>query len=150
MKTKKIQILESSNPILRQVAKPIDKINSAIMKLADNMLIALSDHRGIGLAAPQIGNSKRIILINTAWKEKDGIFIFLVNPEIIEKSEEMETKEEGCLSCPDVFKQILRHKKVIVRGMTLHSDIITIEANGLTARVIQHEIAHLDGRLIVG
>lgn len=142
-----LKIVLNPNEILRKISKPFpaNKIKTPeIQKLIKDMIITMIQKDGVGLAAPQIGKNIRIITINT----KDGP-ICLINPEIIEKSWIKELGEEGCLSVPGFFGDVRRHKKIKCQFLDTGANKTTIEAEGLMARVIQHESDHLDGILFI-
>jgi peptide deformylase len=128
---------------LRKKAVPVTETGEAAL-LIPEMLRAMHEHNGIGLAAPQIGVNLRIIVIDLG----EGP-LALVNPEIVEMSSEKETLEEGCLSVPQVYVEVERAQTVRVKGISLNGKPVELEARGFFARVLQHEIDHLDGILIV-
>lgn len=134
------------NPVLRQVAQPVRKVSADIKKLVDEMFDTMAKENGIGLAAPQVGVSKRVIVLDLSH---EGIAPFaLINPEIIKGWGE-ELDSEGCLSIPGVFMQVTRYRKIKIKARDAKDRAITMEAEGLLARAIQHEIDHLDGKLFV-
>lgn len=130
--------------VLREKSKPIEKITPEIVNLVKDMTETMYTASGVGLAAPQVGVAKRIIIIDD---EEKGV-IALINPEIIEKEGEM-IGEEGCLSLPELYAQVKRFARIKVEGLDLNGEKITIEAEDLLARVIQHEIDHLNGILFI-
>jgi len=130
--------------VLREISKPIEKITPEIVNLVKDMTETMYTASGVGLAAPQVGVAKRIIIIDD--EEKGAIA--LINPEIIEKEGEM-ISEEGCLSLPELYAQVKRFAKIKVEGLDLNGEKIAIEAKDLLARVIQHEIDHLNGILFI-
>ena len=131
------------DPILREKSMPITVFNEGVKKIATSMRNFIQRLNGIGLSAPQIGVSERIILADAGQKP-----IFIVNPEIVETKAE-ETFEEGCLSIPGTFIQIIRPSAITIKGYDLEGKEIQFKAKDLLARVIQHEVDHLDGRLII-
>lgn len=142
-----LNIVIHPNKILRQKSKELttDQINSPeIQKLIKNMINTMKEKQGIGLAAPQIGKNIRLIVIHT----DDGSLV-LINPKIIKKSFRKEVDEEGCLSLPDVFGKVKRHKAIKVKALSYKAEPIEFDAKGLFARVIQHEVDHLDGTLFI-
>ena len=142
-----LKIALHPDPILRQVAKELARADfgsEAIKKLAENMIETMINRDGIGLAAPQISKSIRLIIVNT----KNGPLV-MVNPVITKKSLLKEWDEEGCLSIPNTFGQVRRHKNVRVQFIDEDGKARQIEAKGLLARVIQHEVDHLDGILFI-
>lgn len=140
-----LKIITYPNKILRQKSKIVENINDKEIKLLTREMIkTMLKSDGIGLAAPQIGKNLRIIVINT----EDGP-IALINPKITKKSLFKELGEEGCLSLPGVFGLVKRHKKIRVKTCLPDGREICFDAPGLFARVIQHEIDHLDGILFI-
>lgn len=133
------EIVKDEHPVLREIAKPIPKINPNIHKLLKNMSDTMYDAKGVGLAAPQIGISKRAVVIDVG----EGL-IQLINPEIIHL-EGQEIDEEGCLSYPGVTGEVSRATKCRVRAMDPSGNEIELEGEGLLARAFQHEIDHLNG-----
>lgn len=127
--------------VLRSKAKPISKINDGVKRLLDNMRDTLYAFDGVGLAAPQIGVSKRIVVVDVG----DNL-IEMINPEII-RSEGEQTAREGCLSIPEVVGMVKRAQKVEVRYLNRDGEEITMQAEDILARAFQHEIDHLDGIL---
>lgn len=141
-----LKILTVPNPILTTKTKPIDKISPDILKLVHDMIDTCRKAQGIGLAAPQVGKSIRLCIINL---EHMGLPPFaLVNPKITKKSWKKSEMEEGCLSIPGVYGIVKRSEKINVSALNLDGQKNQIEAGGLLARVIQHEVDHLDGILI--
>ncbi|MDZ7798348.1 MAG: peptide deformylase [Patescibacteria group bacterium] len=141
----KLNIRLKGDKILRQKAEPIKNPQKKdIQKLAQNMTKTMNQENGIGLAAPQVGLSKRLICV----KNKDGDLI-LINPKITKKSWLKNMAEEGCLSIPGVFGPVKRHKSIIVKAKNLKNKSIKFKAKGLLARVIQHEVDHLNGILFI-
>lgn len=137
------QIVEIGAEVLRERAKEVKGINPSITKLLDNMADTMYSAEGVGLAAPQIGVSKRVIVIDVG----EGL-VALINPSIIEKEGEA-VEEEGCLSIPKVTGDVSRAAKVRVQGIDQHGEMVDIKADGLLARALQHEIDHLEGILFV-
>lgn len=144
-----LKIVTVPNPFLRQKAKGVEKIDNKILKIANEMLETLEKNprRGVGLAAPQVGLSLRIILAKDGQRENSVVHA-LINPEIIKKSAEVEIDYEGCLSLPDTYAQVERSIKVVVKALNKNGQKVTLKASDLFARVLQHEIDHLDGILI--
>lgn len=133
------EVVTIPNEVLRSKALPIKNINSGTLRLLDNMRDTLYAFDGVGIAAPQIGVLKRIIVIDTG----DNL-IELINPEIISREGE-QTGSEGCLSVPGVVGLVTRNNKVTVKGLNREGQEVIYEAEKLLARVFQHEIDHLDG-----
>lgn len=136
-------VLKIPNDVLRSKASPVAKVNKRLSNLADNMLRIMRDAHGVGLAAPQIGILERIIVISPKGKP-----IVLVNPEIT-KSEGEVSGEEGCLSIPGLYGDVLRAEYVEVKGLDKKGREVEYEMEGMAARVVQHEIDHLDGVLFI-
>jgi len=140
-----MKIIEYPNDILRQKAQPVEDPTSVeIKQLILDMIQTLRANNGLGLAAPQVGKSLRICVV-----EIENELFVLINPEIKKQSGDEIVCEEGCLSFPNKFLNIKRHKKIKVRATDLNGKKQIIRAKGLLARVIQHEMDHLDGVLIV-
>lgn len=137
------------DPVLRLASKPIETVDSAIKRLADDMLETMYDAPGIGLAAIQVGEPVRMLVIDVA-KEEDGkqpqIFI---NPEVLSFSDERSVYEEGCLSIPGYYAEVERPAEIKVRYIDKDGKQQTIDANGILATCLQHEIDHLDGILFI-
>jgi peptide deformylase len=134
---------------LRQVSKPVEKIDQGIRKLVDEMFESMYDAPGIGLAAIQIGTPKRVVTLDLAKKEDPRNPQVFINPEILWTSEEKATHEEGCLSIPEFYGEVERPSQVKVQYLDLEGGRQLIEANGLLATCLQHEIDHLDGILFI-
>ena len=137
------QIVTYPEPVLREKAKEITKITPNIQRLIENMADTMYASGGIGLAAPQIGISKRAVVVDLG----DGLIV-LINPEIT-KSEGRERGKEGCLSFPDIWGEVERAVSVKVRGFNLKGEEVFISAEGFLARAFQHEIDHLDGIVFI-
>ncbi|HEV2770674.1 MAG TPA: peptide deformylase [Solirubrobacteraceae bacterium] len=134
------------DPVLRATARPVDRFDDALLEEVHQMTTLMHDALGIGLAAPQVGISHRLLVYRVA---PDGPVAALVNPHIEWFSREEEVAEEGCLSLPAVHVDVKRPVHVRVRARDEHGDEVLVEASGLEARVIQHEIDHLDGVLVL-
>jgi peptide deformylase len=136
-------IRTGDDPVLRTKAKPVTEITSAIEKLLDDMADTMYDADGVGLAAPQIGVSKRVVVIDVG----QGL-IELINPEIIEKRGS-QTGSEGCLSLPGLYGDVTRAMHVKVKALNRKGEEFELEGTEMLARCIQHEIDHLDGILFI-
>jgi len=134
------------DPVLRTKARPIDRFDDALGDEIKRMGHLMNDALGVGLAATQVGTLHRLLVYRI---QQDGPVVALVNPEVEWRGKETETMEEGCLSLPAVLVDVERPIHVRVRAQDAAGEQITIEASGLEARVIQHEIDHLDGVLIL-
>lgn len=148
--TAPLQLCYYGNPVLRKRAKPVAEITEAERQLADQMLETLyATGNGIGLAATQVGVLKRLIVVDIG-EDDDETYepLVLFNPEILSVEGEV-VAEEGCLSIPDVTAEVRRPEKVVVEGMDIQGEPVHIEADGLLARVLQHEIDHLNGVLFI-
>jgi len=139
-----LEIKEYGEPVLREKAIPVKRITPKILNLIKGMAETMYTDSGVGLAAPQVGVSKRIILVDG---EEDGLIV-LINPMIIQSEGEV-VEEEGCLSVPGIYSKVKRSSKVTVKALNENGDSIEITKEGLTARALQHEIDHLDGILFV-
>jgi len=137
-----LNIVKYPNPILRGKSKEIKEITPELKRLALNMQETMIANKGLGLAAPQVGESKRIIVVQTENSQKA-----LINPKIFRKSREMETGEEGCLCAPGLFLKIKRASVVEISALDIDGREVKIKAEGLPARILQHEIDHLNGIL---
>lgn len=137
------KIVEIGADVLREKAKEVKEVNSSITKLLDNMVDTLIAADGVGLAAPQIGVSKRVIVIKVDDKVTE-----LINPVILDK-EGTAVAEEGCLSIPKVTGDVVRAAKVHVQGLNRQGEMVDIQADRLLARALQHEIDHLEGILFI-
>jgi peptide deformylase len=134
---------------LRQVSEPIKKIDAGIRKLVEDMFETMYDAPGIGLAAIQVGMPKRVVTMDLAKKDDPKQPQVFVNPEILWSSEERATYEEGCLSIPEFYGEVERPAQVKVKYLDLEGEPHEIEANGLFATCLQHEIDHLNGVLFI-
>ncbi len=142
------QILTEPNKILRQKSLPVDNVNKDTQILMDDMLETMYAAPGIGLAAIQVGIPKRIIVLDIEQKEGQKNPLFFINPEIIEKSKNLLTYEEGCLSVPGQFAEIDRPKKCHIKFLDYFGKEQLVKAEGLLATCIQHEMDHLEGILV--
>lgn len=141
-------IVKFPDPILQQPAEPVTVFDAELRKLVDDMFTSMYDAQGIGLAAPQIGISKRLTVIDLSFQKKPEDKIVLINPEVIEiKGKQVE--EEGCLSLPEIRDRVVRAAEVKVRAQDAEGKPIEVEGSELLARAIQHEIDHLDGILFI-
>jgi len=137
------------DPVLAKTCNQVDAIERPLVELAESMAETMYDgDRGIGLAAPQVGQSLQMVVVDSDPSGQRGTPLFLFNPRII-ASEGLETAEEGCLSLPDHFAQVERAAKLVVQALDREGKTITVEASGLLARCIQHELDHLQGRLLL-
>ena len=141
-----LEILHFPDPRLRNIAQPVQTVDAGIRQLLDDLLDTMYAAPGIGLAATQVNSDKRVVVIDVS-EEKDQP-LCLINPEILEL-EGVEEMEEGCLSVPGVFETVQRADQVRLRALDRDGKSVEIQAGGLLAVCIQHEIDHLDGKLFV-
>ena len=142
-------ILKLPDPILRKKAKPIERVDADLRRLVDDMLLTMYDAPGIGLAAPQIGILRRLIVMDPAKDEAPKTPVIMVNPEILERSEELRVHDEGCLSIPDFTAEIERPAKTRVSFLDRAGKKQEIELEGIWSTLVQHEIDHLNGVLFI-
>ena len=143
-----MEIIIYPDPILKKKAEQVVNIDADIQNLIDNMSKLMYQASGIGLAANQVGVTKRVIIFDINYREKGKDLTVLINPTIV-LAEDKVVSEEGCLSVPGFQGKIARGKHIQVQGVDRHGKTIDIEAEDLTAICIQHEIDHLDGTLIL-
>ena len=141
-----LEILQYPDKRLRTVAEAVDVIDDATRQLVDDMFETMYAAPGIGLAATQVNVHRRIIVMDLSAEKNQPLC--LINPEII-KAEGVEQTEEGCLSVPDIFETVERAERIVVKALDAHGKEFTLEADGLLAVCIQHEIDHLDGNVFV-
>lgn len=141
-----LEILHYPDPRLRTVAKPVDAVDDSIRQLASNMLETMYAAPGIGLAAIQVNVPKRVVVIDVSDEQNEPRV--LINPEILDK-QGIESMQEGCLSVPGIYETVQRADRVRVRYLDLDGNPVEMDAEGLLAVCIQHEIDHLDGKLFV-
>ena len=144
-----LPIIIAPDPRLKRKAEPVEKVDAATRRLMDNMLETMHAANGVGLAAPQVGVLKRVIVVDTARKDEKPLRLRMANPEIVWASEEFELRDEGCLSFPEQFAEVRRPAKVRVRYFDHENEIRELEAEGLLSVCVQHEMDHLDGVLLV-
>ena len=144
-----LPIIVAPDPRLKIKAKPVETVDDDVRKLMDDMLETMYHAQGIGLAAPQIGDKRRVIVVDVAREGEDPQPMFLANPQIVGVSDDDRTHEEGCLSLPEHYAEVVRPDSVRIRYLDRENEIREIDAEGLLATCIQHEIDHLDGILFV-
>ncbi len=144
-----LPILVAPDPVLKKKCKPVDKVTPELAQLMDDMLETMYDAPGVGLAAPQVGVSKRILVIDTAKSDEEPRPLKMANPEIIWASDDLALYEEGCLSFPDQYADVERPAQVKVRYLDENNNRQEIEADGLLATCVQHEMDHLEGIVFV-
>ena len=143
----KLEIKIYPDSVLRKKARPVEKIGIDEQKLAYDMIETMRFAKGVGLAAPQIGVSKRIIVIEDAEGD-NKVVLTLINPKITQKKGKVKFCE-GCLSLPGISSDVVRPESITVEAQNLDGDMLKINAEGLLARIIQHEIDHLDGIVFI-
>ena len=134
-----LDVVKAGHPVLKQIAEPVEHVNKKLRALIDDMA------EGVGLAAPQVAVSKRIIVVDD---HAGSGLIALINPEITH-AEGSQVGPEGCLSVPGYFGDVERFDKITVKGIDPHNKKVTIKAEGFLARIFQHEIDHLEGHLFI-
>ncbi len=142
-----LRILEVPNPILKRPTSEVPEVDDGIRRLLDDMLETMYAAPGIGLAAPQVGDGRRVAVVDVS--EEKNAPLRLINPRILWRSEELETAEEGCLSLPDQYGEVTRPREVEILYLDERGAQRRLKAEGLLARCIQHEIDHLDGILFI-
>jgi peptide deformylase len=142
----RLQILEFPDPRLRTRAQPVDQVDDALRKLIDDMFETMYEAPGIGLAATQVNVHKRLLVIDLSQDRSQPLA--LINPEIVSRAG-VEESEEGCLSVPGIYEKVTRAESIRVRTLDRNGDTTEIEASGLLAVCIQHEMDHLEGKLFV-
>ena len=143
------EILVEPNKILRQKSLKVDKVDEDLQKLMDDMLETMYAAPGIGLAAIQVGVPKRVIVLDLSSRDEKKAPMYFVNPEILNKSEINSTYEEGCLSVPGQFAEIDRPEKCHIKYLDYYGQPKEIQAEGMLATCIQHEMDHLEGVLFI-
>ncbi len=143
-----LEIRKYPDEVLKKKAQPISNIDGKLQKLIDDMIETMYKSNGIGLAAPQVGVSKRLIVVDTSQRENKSGLIVLVNPEIVMSDGEI-LSEEGCLSLPGFLTRLKRKEKVLIKGLDREGKEVEIEGEGLLGRALQHEIDHLEGILLI-
>ena len=145
----KLAIIVAPDPRLKQRAQAVQRVDPDIRGLMDSMLETMYAANGIGLAAPQVGVLKRIIVVDISQPEEPAKPYRMVNPEILSTTPETATGDEGCLSLPEHFGEVTRPEGVRIRYLDERGETQELEAHGLLAKCVQHEIDHLDGLLFV-
>jgi peptide deformylase len=142
-------IITIPDPVLRKEAAPVERVDDALRRLMDDMLATMYDAPGVGLAAPQIGISRRLIVMDAARDDDPPEPLVMVNPEILERADEMRTHEEGCLSIPEVTAEVERPGAVRVAYLDREGKPQELELEGIWATIVQHEVDHLNGVLFI-
>ncbi|MCX7793227.1 MAG: peptide deformylase [Thermodesulfovibrionales bacterium] len=143
-----LEIKKFPDEVLKRKALPVEEIDSKLQRLIDDMIETMYAAPGIGLAAPQVGISRRLIIVDVGYRNGRSSLITIINPELT-LSQDLIDSEEGCLSLPGHVVNLKRSARVIVKGLNRDGKPIELEAEGLLARALQHEIDHLDGILIL-
>jgi len=143
----RLSILRYPDPRLYTVARPVAAVDDRIRRLVDDMLETMYDAEGVGLAATQVDVHERVIVIDTS-ETRDGAIV-LINPELVQKSEDMVLGDEGCLSVPEIYDKVPRHARVRVRARDRSGESREFEADGLLSVAVQHEMDHLLGKVFV-
>jgi len=143
----RLEVRLLGDPVLREKAAEVTQITGATLRLIEDMFETMYAEEGVGLAAPQVGVSERIIVVDPRDDETERFA--LINPVILEQGKETERDEEGCLSIPGLKDIVERSANVVVEGLTPAGETRRIEAEGLLARILQHEIDHIDGILFI-
>ncbi len=142
-------IVKLPDPVLRKQAQPLERVDDEVRQLAADMLETMYEAPGIGLAAPQVAVSRRLIVIDTAREDEPKAPFVMVNPEIVSRGGEPRLHEEGCLSIPDIYAEIERPGECRVRYIDQEGAVQEMDCEGLMSTVVQHEIDHLDGVLFI-
>ena len=144
-----LPLIIAPDPRLKVNAKPVAKVDEKVRRLMDDMVETMYESIGIGLAAPQVGVAQRVIVVDVAREGEKANPVRIANPEILWRSEETTLANEGCLSLPEHYADLVRPAEIRLRYLDHENEIREIEAKGLLATCIQHEIDHLDGVLFV-
>jgi peptide deformylase len=152
-----LEIIQPDNPVLRKKAIKVTTFDKKFQQLVDDMIETMLDAPGVGLAAPQVAVSQRVVVVRLPDDEESreeygsdaGVTYVVANPKIIKSSRNLVEGVEACLSIPGYFGEVDRHESVVITGQDRHGKDIRIKAKGWLARVFQHEIDHLDGRLFI-
>jgi len=142
-----LNILRYPDPRLHTVARPVGQVDDRIRRLVDDMLETMYAAEGVGLAATQVDVHERVIVMDTS--EKHDQPLVLINPTLSWASDEMAIAEEGCLSVPQIYDKVERHARVKVQALNRHGEAFEMEAEGLSAVCVQHEMDHLQGKVFV-
>jgi len=143
-----LEIVTYPNPVLNRRAEEVEKVDGTIRKLISDMVDTMYANGGIGLAAPQVGVSKRVVIVDVRLYEPSSSLMKIVNPEVVAEGEEV-IHEEGCLSVPECVEGIKRKTWIKVRGLNERGRKIEVEGEGMLAIALQHEIDHLNGKVIL-
>ncbi len=144
-----LSIIIAPDPRLKIAAKAVAKVDDGVRRLMDDLLETMHSANGIGLAAPQVGDRRRVIVVDVAKEEEDPHPLCMANPELVWVSDEDRLNEEGCLSLPEQYAEVERPGAIRVRYLDHENEIRELEADGVLGTCIQHEMDHLDGVLFV-
>jgi peptide deformylase len=144
-----LPIITAPDPRLKKVCAPVEAVDDEIRRLMDDMLETMYHAPGIGLAAPQVGVLKRVIVVDISGDDEEKRPLFMANPELVGVSDDDASYEEGCLSLPEHYGEVVRPATIRVRYIDRENEIREMDAEGLLATCIQHEMDHLDGVLFV-
>ena len=144
-----LPILVAPHPVLKKKADPVAEVDDEIRTLMEDMLETMYAAPGIGLAAPQVGVSKRVLVMDVSRDGEDSEPLRMANPEVIWESDDIASYEEGCLSFPEQYAEVLRPAEVTIRYLDQNNEAQELKADGLLATCVQHEIDHLDGVVFV-
>jgi len=144
-----LPIIEIPDPRLKLVSEPVAEVDAGVRKLMDDMMETMYDAPGIGLAAIQVAVPKRVLVLDVAREGEEPQPLFIANPELVWASEETNVYQEGCLSIPDYYEDVERPKQVRVRYLDRDGKLQELNADGLLATCVQHEIDHLNGVLFI-
>ncbi|MFM2444105.1 MAG: hypothetical protein RJB09_1291 [Pseudomonadota bacterium] len=144
-----LSIIEIPDPRLKLVSEPVAHVDASVRKLMDDMMETMYDAPGIGLAAIQVAVAKRVLVLDVAREDEEPQPLFIANPEIVWASEELNVYQEGCLSIPDYYGDVERPSRVRVRYLDRDGKVQEMNADGLLATCVQHEIDHLNGVLFI-
>ncbi len=145
----KLKILTYPDEVLTHPAKPLADIDGQVQEMIDKMAVAMYEAPGVGLASIQVGWEDSVLIYDISPREQSRSLQVIVNPRIIESAGEMISENEGCLSVPDYRSDVKRAERVLVEGFDRHGKPVRVEAGGLHAIVLQHEIDHLNGKLFI-
>ena len=145
----KREIITIPDPLLREVSAPVERVDDDVRRLMDDMLEAMYEAPGIGLAAVQVAVPRRIVVVDTAREEEERNPLFLVNPEIVSLSDEMRPHEEGCLSIPEFYAEVERPAACTVQCLDRDGKPREMDCTDILSTVIQHEVDHLNGVLFI-
>ena len=142
------EILKYPDPVLKKRSREVDQIDEALKKLIQDMTETMYEAGGVGLAAPQVGISRRVIVVDVSPIDPQQSFFAMINPEIVLEEGDVD-HEEGCLSVPECLEKVKRREKVQVRGISPEGNKVEVSGEGILAFALQHEIDHLNGVLIL-